>query len=178
MDKQIIHLNSASFKTNENNGHLVIEGYAAHWNTPNKNGEIVDANSFEYWLNELKQGGQKPMMNYNHNADQIIGGWDLVECDNNGLYVIGHINSDVTLCKDTIIPLVKNGDLNSLSTEGFSNAYENEVQDGCIYIKNFILTAIALVGLPADFFAKFEIKNGLVIPKVQPTTISKWYLFD
>lgn len=166
-----IHLNSYAFKTDVKDNNIVIEGYAAHFNTPNKNKEIVDADSFSYWFAELDKGQQKPVMNYNHNNDMIIGGWDLLQCDNTGLYVIGHINSEVALCRDTIIPLVKNGDLNSLSTEGFSNRSENKIVDGNVYIPNFILTAISLVGLPADFFAKFEIKNGLVVPIEQKVNL-------
>lgn len=176
MEKLITHLNTANFKANGDNNNLTIEGYACHWNTPNKNGEIVDANSFQYWLGELNNGGQKPMMNYNHQDGNIIGGWDSLECDNTGLYVIGHINGDVAFCRDTIIPLVKNGDLNSLSTEGWSDRNTNKITNDGVYITNFILTAISLVGLPSDFFAKFEIKNGLIVPKVQTITDSKWYL--
>lgn len=165
MEKYNIHLNSTNFKVNDEPTNLVIEGYAAHWNTPNKNGEIVDKDSFSYWLNELENGGQKPCMNYQHESNNIIGGWDLLECDDKGLYVIGHINSAVKFCEERVIPLVKNGDLNCLSTEGFSDRNTNKVTENGIYITNFILTAIALVGLPADFDAKFEIRNGLVVPK-------------
>lgn len=163
--KQTLTFNTNGFKSSEDSSNLIIEGYAAHFNVPNKNGEIVDANSFKYWLSELDKGEQTPVMNFNHNKDQIIGRWDMLSCDNTGLYAIGHINTDVAFCRDTIVPLVNNGDLNSLSTEGFSDMSENELRDGAVYIKNFFLTAIAIVGLPADFFAKFEIRNGLIVPK-------------
>lgn len=150
---------------------LIITGYACHWNVKNKNNEIVDANSFDYWLKELNNGAQRPMMTFNHDDNCIIGAWDDFDCDDTGLWVVGHINSDVAFCKDTIIPLVRHGDLNSLSTQGWSDRKTNELRDGGVYIKDFILTAISIVGLPADFDAKFRIVNGLVVPKT-----SKWYL--
>lgn len=52
-----------------------IAGYACHFNEVNGNGEIVTENSFRSFFEALQNGGQMPMLTYNHNSDLLIGGW-------------------------------------------------------------------------------------------------------
>ena len=60
---------------------LIVEGYGCHFNKANGNGEIVTVDSFADFFNELRNGGQMPYFNYQHQPDQIIGGWDSIEAD-------------------------------------------------------------------------------------------------
>lgn len=139
---------------------MYIEGYACHFNECNHNGEIVDANSFRAFLDEMERAGQKPMMNYMH-TDQLIGGWDSIETDDTGLYVKGHLCLDMPFVRDTVLPLYNAGDLCHLSTEGFTPWNTIEEREDGDYLGQFTLTAIALVALPADFSAKANIRNEL-----------------
>lgn len=138
---------------------LNIEGYACHYNTRNHNYEVVTADSFTEFLNELSKDGLKPVFTYNHNSDIVIGGWDEFTSDDTGLYAKGHINTDVAFVRDNLLPLIEGGDLSHLSTEGWADGYWDEKRDAFV-CSQFMLTAISLVALPADFSAKAEISRN------------------
>lgn len=143
-----------------------IAGYAAHFGVVNGNGEIVTESSFKAFFEALQEGGQMPMLTYNHNSDLLIGGWDKITADEKGLYAEGHINADVALVRDTILPLMESGDLNGLSTEGFYDWNTASVNDdGSINIADYALLAVSLVALPADFAAKVESRNALTLER-------------
>lgn len=136
-----------------------IEGYAAHFNVPNLNYEIVDANSFNDFFELYNAGKIKPRLNWEH-GDTILGGIDSLEIKDNGLYMKAHLNKGVKLVSDTILPLIEGGDLNSFSTEGFidwNSIVENE--DGTYYAKSFMLVGVSIVSVPADPEAKFSLNS-------------------
>ena len=137
---------------------LKVEGYACHYNTRNHNFEIVTADCFTEFLNELKENGLKPMFTFNHDSNCIIGGWDEFTSDDTGLFAKGHINTDVAFVRDNLLPLIEAGDLNHLSTEGWASGEWSDKQEAYVCDK-FMLTAVSLVALPADFSAKAEIRN-------------------
>ena len=137
---------------------LKIEGYACHYNTRNHNYEIVTADCFTEFLKEMQDSGLKPVFTYNHNRDIVIGGWDEFTSDDTGMFVKGHINTDVAYVRDNLLPLIEAGDLNHLSTEGWADGEWDSKRDAFVCSK-FMLTAISLVALPADFAAKAEIRN-------------------
>lgn len=143
-----------------------IAGYACHFGEVNGNGEIVTESSFRSFFEALHNGGQMPMLTYNHNSDLLIGGWDKFTADEKGLYAEGHINADVALVRDTILPLMESGDLNGLSTEGWYDWNTAEVtEDGAVKINDYALCAVSLVALPADFAAKVESRNALTLER-------------
>ena len=146
-----LRLNKETIK--EDGNLLKIEGYACHFGTANGNGEIVSESSFADFFKALEEGGQMPSFTFNHNSNALIGGWDSIVSDEKGLYVKGHINTDVAFVRDNLLPLIKGGDLNCLSTEGFVGDCKRN-DDGTYHAGAFILTAISLVALPADFNAK------------------------
>lgn len=166
MENKTIHiLNNLHFNRVEREGNtLKVEGYACHFNVRNHNGEIVTAESFGNWLDEMSEGGQKPVFNYNHDNNRVIGGWDSIEADETGLLVRGHINTDVAFVRDELLPLIEAGDLSHLSTEGWACGEYDEKQNAYV-CDQFQLTAIALVALPADFAAKADIHNKLRKPE-------------
>ena len=160
-EKMIFSCNGLQFSENEEKPNIIkIEGYAAHFNKANGNAEIVTKNSFKKFLDLMNEKGVKPLLTFDHQSQNIIGGWDNLEIREEGLYAVGHINADVALVRDTILPLMKSGDLNGLSTEGWSSMRENKFSDdGTMEIANFFLYAISLVGFPADYEAKANLKN-------------------
>lgn len=148
--------------TEDNN--LVINGMAAHYNVRNLNDEIVDANSFSEFFNLYNEGKLTPALNWNH-SDTIIGGVDLIESRKDGLWMQAHLNGNVAICRDMIIPCIMGNELNSFSTEGYIRDGVNGVdfnEDGSYYVRNFLLTAVAIVPTPADSDAKFSVKNYLL----------------
>lgn len=165
-------LERENIKTSDDGKRTYIKGYACHFYTPNHNQEVVIEDSFREFFAELENGGQMPIFNYQHSWD-IIGGWDKITSDDKGLIVEGHLVNDVALVRDTILPLLNDGVLNSLSTEGWSDWKSNEdVYDEngnwSHYIAHkFTLTGISLVGLPADFNATIDVQNALLLQRQQ-----------
>lgn len=147
-------------------GLVPIEGYACHYGVANHNGEIVDENSFSYWLGKMKEGGVMPIFNYQHGSD-IIGGWDRFESDATGLKGYGHLNTNVAFVRDNVLPLVESGDVTYLSTEGWCDWDSIEERGDSLYLGKFILCGVSLVSLPADFGAKMTIKNEYAAWKQQ-----------
>lgn len=146
-----------------------IEGYTAHWDEANLNRQRVNSKSFDKFFEMLKAGKlDYPVMNYNHDQNQLIGKVDSLERDGSGLFIKAHINKEVAFVRDTLLPLILNGDIDKLSTEGYIT--KNDVEffdDGTFYIRNFMLSAIAVVSVPADWDAEFSVVN--VVNRLKPT---------
>ena len=165
----------------EDDKFLRIEGSAAHFDVPNLNGEIVSESSFDEFFELYSDGKIRPALTYNHDANMLIGGIDNVYIQNNTLMCKAHINKDIEFCKNTLIEMILSGDCKSFSTEGFlrySDIVENE--DGTYFASSFMLTAISVVTVPADYQSEFTIKNS--IERIKQAKIeeakkqSKWYL--
>lgn len=139
---------------------LIVEGYGCHFDTVNGNDEVVTENSFADFFADLKNGGQMPYFNYQHDPTLIIGGWDSIESDGKGLFCKGHLNKRVALVRDTVLPLVESGDLAGLSTEGYAMGWYDD-DKGIWHAEKFMLLGISLVSLPADFAAEMVVKNKL-----------------
>ena len=148
-----------------------VSGRACHFGTANHNGEIVTEESFADFFNELSNGGQMPIFNYQHDALHIIGGWDKVYSDAEGLLVEGHLTK-TAFVRDEIIPLMESGDVFSLSTEGWgSDITVNE--DNTYNVGKFLLTGISLVALPADFGANVSTNALLLERRAKENAIRK-----
>ena len=146
----------------DNESRLDISGYCCHWNTANLNGEIVDKNSFRSFFDLYSKNRLTPALTWEH-QDTVVGGIDELITDDKGLIMKAHINKGVKICDDMIIPNILAGDINSLSTEGYILNGLNgvtEKEDG-YYVHDFILTAVSVVRTPADYDAKFALKNYL-----------------
>jgi len=145
----------------ESESRLDIDGYCCHFGKANLNNEMVDKKSFSAFFDLYNSGRLKPALNWNHEPT-VIGGIDELKSDETGLYMKAHINKDVAICRDMIIPNILAGDLDSFSTEGYVlNGYNGivENEDGSYYVKDFMLTSVAVVSTPADYDAKFTVKN-------------------
>lgn len=185
-----IYINDLKIEnTHESANSVNIEGYACHFNRVNLNSEIVDENSFVKFFNLYNTKKLIPIVNYNHDSNQIIGGIDEIISDSTGLYMSAHLNRGVKINDEMIIPNILAGTLNSLSTEGFIEDGYNGIEERAdsYYVKNFILTAVAVVANPADWDAKFTLQNFIneyqqqklqeVLNNLNETEINKikWY---
>ena len=165
----------------QNDTRLNIEGYFCHYNKPNLNREIVDENSFGEFFKLYGEKKVVPALNYDH-TNSLIGGVDGIEKRSDGLWLNAHLNRNVALVRDMLEPCIMSGDINSFSSEGYIvGGWDGitELNDGNYYVKNFLLTAVAVVAVPADPDAKFSLQNFLSANKpVAPETPckSKWYL--
>lgn len=167
----------------EESDRLNIEGYCCHYDVMNLNQQVVDSKSFDYFFNLYKEGKMKPALNYEHTTN-IIGGIDNIERDSKGLYMKAHLNKSVPL-NDMIIPNILAGDIKSFSTEGFvKDGYKGIIElDNGFYIQNFVLTAVAVVSVPADWDAQFSVANIVTgynewkAKNAIEEPVRKWWLF-
>lgn len=149
--------------SSQENDFLKIEGYCCHFNIKNLNEQVTDSKSFDAFFEMYNSGKIKPTLNFNHDQGMVIGGIDDVAVMDDGLYMQARLNMNVPLVRDMIAPNVLAGDINSFSTEGrtLNSPMEDlvELKNGGYYIRNFILTAVAVVTTPADWMAKFTLSN-------------------
>lgn len=148
------------YNVQEESNFIKIDGTAAHFNTANLNGEIVDAASFDDFFALYDDGKITPAFTFNHDPNMLIGGIDKIYIDGDTLRCSAHINKDIAFCRDTLIPMVLAGDVKSYSTEGFVS-YDTieERENNTYYAGSFILTAVSCVTVPADYQSEFSIKN-------------------
>lgn len=165
--KNRIYLNGLGITNVTNTENFVnIEGYAAHFGQPNLNREIVNADSFSEFFELYNAGKLRPRLNYEH-SEQLLGGIDNLEIKDNGLYVQAHLNKNVKIVADTILPLIESNDISSFSTEGFIDWNDVvEYEDGSYYAKSFMLTGVSIVATPADPEAKFSL-NSFITEYIQ-----------
>lgn len=132
---------------------LYFTGYCCHFNSENINREIVDENSFKTFFEMYNNKKLIPIVNYNHDNNQIIGGVESIISDKTGLYMEAYLSKGVKINDEMIIPNVLNGTLTGLSTEGYIlDNYVEERGEG-YYVPGFLLTAIAVTPHPADHLA-------------------------
>ena len=162
MDKKLYLYNNCVITNAAVDGDFLnIEGYAAHYNKANLNREVVDSNSFTKFFAMYGEKKLIPLINWEH-GDSVIGDITKIESRDDGLWIQGRLNQGVKIVADMIAPNILAGTLNSFSTEGFiDGGYDGIVEnsDGTYYVKDFLLTAVSVVRNPADWDAKFSIKN-------------------
>ena len=144
----------------ETDDFLNIEGYCCHYNKMNLNSQVVDEKSFAYFFSLYNANKLTPRLNYNH-SDTVIGGIDKIRTEYDGLYMYAHLNKNIPVNNEMIIPNILAGDIKSLSTEGFiKDGYKGieELENG-YYVKNFVLTGVSVVSTPSDPDAQFSITN-------------------
>lgn len=159
---------------------LKISGYCCHYGKANLNMERTDANSFKTWFGMYNSGQIRPCLNYGH-TDQLIGGIDSFDSMKDGLFMTAHINRKIGLVKDMVEPMIMAGDLDSFSTEGWiMNGWDGieEYEDNTYYVKDFMLTGVAVVAVPADPDAKFTFANFMQnCPKPEPKPLKSRLLY-
>lgn len=163
MKTNIITLNSYCDITNAvtEDNFLKIEGYAAHYNKPNFNSEIVNADSFNMFFNMYKSKELEPVVNYEH-SDTVLGDVTEIVSKKDGLWISARLNNDVKIVNEMLAPNILAGTLKKFSTEGIIYGGLDGIvvnKDNTYYVKNFLLTAVSIVRTPADPNAAFSVKN-------------------
>lgn len=178
MENKILFNNICSIENAaEDGGVLRIEGYCAHYGKPNLNMEIVDAASFETFFGMYGRGELKPDLNYQH-TDTVIGDIDTIESRESGLWISAHLNYGVKIVDEMIAPNVLKGSLCKFSTEGYiQNGIDGIEERGeNYYVRDFLLTGVAVVRTPADPKAVFCVKNYMDAWKSEHAPKRKWYV--
>lgn len=166
------------FNFSEEGDKALIEGRATRFNNTNLNHQVVDKNSFNSFFKLWNEGTASVQMNYEHTYDKIIGGVDEIEAKEDGLYVKAHLNREIPFVSEWLLPNIKNHDITGLSTEGYVlNGPDgiSWIDKNTYYVKDFILSALAVTTHPADVEAKFSLANAVEQWQIERETKSKWY---
>jgi len=123
----------------DNEGH--ITGYGAFFGNVDSVEDVIHEGSF-------KEINRSVKMLYQHQTDKLIGVWDVVQEDPQGLMVSGKINTNTTIGKD-VYELAKSGALSDLSV-GFRIKDYSYDKDGIRHIKKADLYEVSLVSFPAN----------------------------
>lgn len=152
MEKQTIHLNGIKFEYSEPEGDGIqrIAGYVCKWNETNANGWNIAPGAFDASLSAFSDDGLKPRLDYEHDFAAVIGGIDSLEDDGKGLKVTAHLNTEVALVRDTVLPLMKSGDLRYFSSEFIADDAQWDDDLEAVRVNAATLVGVAVVSLPAD----------------------------
>ncbi|AWM37033.1 Caudovirus prohead protease [Gemmata obscuriglobus] len=120
-----------------------IEGFGSVFNNLDSYSDIVMPGAFTKSIAK-----RKPVMLWQHNSDQPIGVWDVMEEQKKGLYVKGRI-LDTALGGDAY-KLVKAGAISGLSIGYSAKKWETDSEKGIRKLTEVELYEISMVTFPAN----------------------------
>lgn len=151
--------NSSTFEQKENTqGKLVLEGYLAHFKTPNINGETYEPSAFDDFLEYHKQTTSVLPLVLMHNDTDIsatVGFFNLLEKREDGLWGRATL-VETDFIKNEVIPRIKAGVWPNFSIGG--KAFDFVKENNLSRINGCFLTHVALVSQGADWQADVEQK--------------------
>lgn len=141
----------------EDEDFLTVAGYGAVFGNVDSHGDVIAPGAF---LESMK--GRKPKMLWQHNYSSVIGAWDEMSEDQNGLLMRGRIFKKAA----------KGGEVGTLvaggAVEGLSIGYrtrEFEMQNG-----NRLLTKLDLLEVSVVTFPSNELANILMAKSAEDMT--------
>lgn len=137
------HLETIKIKSISEKGQ--IEGYASVFDVKDCNGDIVVKNAFAKTIEDFHQG-KIPKLLWQHDTSNPIGVIDEMFEDNHGLFVKGHLLTDIPKVKEIYL-LLKNK-----AIDGFSIGYrirDHYIKNNSQYLTDIDLLEISIVTFPA-----------------------------
>jgi HK97 family phage prohead protease len=128
-------------------GGVVVSGYASLWGVRDDHGDIMQRGCFRKSLMRHQAETTKPLMLWQHIAEQVIGVWDEIAEDWRGLRVAGRLLTTIPKAAEAR-ELLANGALRGLSV-GMNLRQTERVANGNRAITEADLREISLVSFPA-----------------------------
>ncbi|HEX3673690.1 MAG TPA: HK97 family phage prohead protease, partial [Rhizomicrobium sp.] len=122
-----------------------FEGYASLFGVADSSGDIVAPGAFAASLR--LRGARRVRMLYQHFAHEPIGVWDDIAEDSTGLYVKGHILTDIERGRD-VLALLREGALDGLSIGFRTRRARRDVAAGTRTLLEIELWEISVVTFP------------------------------
>ncbi|MCB1887772.1 MAG: HK97 family phage prohead protease [Rhodocyclaceae bacterium] len=133
-------------KTRATEGGLAIEGYASHFGTPDRGGDVVQPGAYAASLSALAAKGGQVRMLWQHDPAQPIGVWDAVREDKRGLYVKSRILAEVEKGREAAA-LIAAGAIDGLSI-GYRTVRATKNDKGQRLLHELELWEVSLVTFP------------------------------
>jgi uncharacterized protein len=138
---------SFAFEVKAEDDTRTIEGFGSVFNNTDSYNDIVMPGAFAKTIK-----GRKPVMLWQHDSDEPIGVWDVVEEQDRGLYVKGRILE--TSMGNDAYTLVKAGAISGLSIGYSPVKWETDDTKGVRKLTEVKLYEVSLVTFPANEKAK------------------------
>ena len=123
-----------------------IEGYASVFGVADQGGDVVVAGAYGRSLRRLRDDGRQVKMLWQHDPAQPIGVWDEVREDQKGLWVCGHILTEVEKGREAAA-LVAAGAIDGLSI-GYRTVAAEKDAKGQRLLREIDLWEVSLVTFP------------------------------
>lgn len=154
--------------TTEDNGDMIIEGWAANFDGIDRQGENFVDGAFVQGIKSFLAG--QAALCFHHKHDQVLGKvLDLKEVEGKGLYmrarVDGAIKDHPTL--GAIYSQIKNGTLNALSVGGF---FRRAATNLGTRITDMDFTEISITGVPVHPKTSFDVIAGKALEGFESQT--------
>lgn len=143
--------------TVEENGDLIIEGYAAVWEGEDRQGENFAPGAFQRATKAFLEAGG-PLC-FHHKRDHVLGQVEQLNEDETGLRMRARVDGEI---KDhpilkTIYGQIKKGTLKGLSVGGF---FKRAIIAGKQKIADMDFTEISVTGVPMHTGPSFAVVSG------------------
>ena len=115
MDKKTL-TTSLEIKSLDDGGHF--EGYASVFGVQDSDGDVIVKGAFKGSIERMQSNGRRPKMLWQHNPTMMIGSWQEVREDDNGLWVKGNLILETEKGREAYA-LMKAGELDAMSV-GFN----------------------------------------------------------
>ena len=129
-------------------------GYASIFGNVDAQGEKVMPGAFGQSLTKHKREGTTPLLLWQHNAGEPLGGWEDLAEDGKGLWGKGRIQIDAGPTEHRIYTHMKNGNIRGLSI-GYREVVV-EPNNGVRLLKELDLMEVSIVSFPANRRARIE----------------------
>jgi len=152
-------------------------GYGSVFNVQDQGGDIVMPGAFKNSLNAIKASGKKVPVLWQHKTDAPVGVYDLIEEDDNGLYVEGRLLVDAVQLAKEAFALLSEGAVTGLSIGYGTQRYEIDTETYVRKLLELDLWEVSLVTFPMNEEAQAQaVKNAIRLGNV-PGTIREFEKF-
>ncbi|MEN8237495.1 MAG: HK97 family phage prohead protease [Pseudomonadota bacterium] len=142
-------------------------GYASVFNTIDAYGDCIVQGAFKESLQKWQNQNRVPKMLWQHNTQDPIGIWELIEEDKKGLYVEGQLLLDVQKAREAY-SLIQHGAIDGLSIGYQVVESEQDPASRIRYISTLELFEVSVVTFAANLQARVtQVKQDPVPEKVK-----------
>lgn len=143
--------------TVEDNGDIIIEGYAAVWEGDDREGENFAPGAFQRAAKSFVEG--QGALCFHHKHDHVLGRVENLEEDGKGLKMKARVDGAIQdhPVLGTIYKQIKSGTLRGLSVGGF---FKRAMIEGKRRIADMDFTEISVTGVPVHTGPSFAVVAG------------------
>lgn len=152
----------------------IITGYASVFGETDSYGDIVEPGAFKAAISAFNQRGNRgiPIL-LEHDPDQKVGAWKVIEEDTRGLRVEGKLLVDDIPAARAAHALLKEGAFDGLSIGYYARKWSYDEEADIRHLQEIDLREVSLVFNPALASARVEAIKAADVPRLTSTEIAQ-----